>query len=88
MMKATRMDRRMTPGSRRHGVVIPVPHTRSGQKHVQAYIQSLRPMVRDIAATLEVDRGRLVDLRETDEIGAVYLGAFLDDLAHKLGGGA
>lgn len=74
----------MTPGSRRHGVVIPVPHTRSGQKHVQAYIQTLRPMVRDIAATLEVDRGTLADFQDPDEIGAVYLGAFLDDLAQRL----
>jgi hypothetical protein len=80
------MDRRMTPGSRRHGVVIPVPHTRSGQKHVQAYIQTLRPMVRDVAATLEVDRTTLVDLRDPDEIGAAYLGAFLDDLAQRLSG--
>lgn len=84
-MKATRMDRRMTPGSRRHGVVIPVPHTRSGQKHVHAYIQTLRPMVRDVAATLDVDRAMLADLRDPDEIGAAYLGAFLDDLAHRLG---
>lgn len=84
-MKATRIDRRMTPGSRRHGIVIPVPHTRSGQKHVQAYIQTLRPMVLDVAATLEIDRGKLADLRDTDEIGAAYLGAFLDDLAHRLG---
>jgi hypothetical protein len=79
------MDRRMTPGSRRHGVAIPVPHTRSGQKHVQAYIQTLRPMVRDLAATLEVDRDTLADLQDPDEIGAAYLGAFLDDLAHRLG---
>lgn len=80
------MDRRMTPGSRRHGVVIPVPHTRSGQKHVQAYIQTLRPMVRDVAATLEFDRSTLLDLRDPDEIGAAYLGAFLDDLAQRLSG--
>lgn len=84
-MKATRMDRRMPPGSRRHGVVIPVPHTRSGQKHVQAYIQTLRPMVADVAATLDVNRNALTDLRDPDEIGAVYLGAFLDDLANRLG---
>lgn len=83
-MKAMRNDRRMTPGSRRHGFVIPVPHTRSGQKHVQAYIQTLRPMVRDVAATLEVNRHALGDLTDPDEIGAAYLGAFLDDLAHKL----
>lgn len=82
----TRMDRRMSPGSRRHGFVIPVPHTRSGQKHVQAYIQTLRPMVRDVAATLDINRLAFVDLRDPDEIGAVYLGAFLDDLARRLGG--
>ncbi len=85
-MNPMRMDRRMPPGSRRHGFVIPVPHTRSGQKHVQAYIQTLRPMVRDVAATLDINRGAFIDLRDPNEIGAVYLGAFLDDLARRLGG--
>ncbi len=85
-MNPMRMDRRMPPGSRRHGFAIPVPHTRSGQKHVHSYIQTLRPMVRDVAAALDINCGALVDLRDPDEIGAVYLGAFLDDLARRLGG--
>lgn len=79
-----RMDRRMSPGARRRGFVMPVPHTRSGQKHVQAYIQTLRPMVWDVAATLEVDRAALADRDDLDEIGAAYLGAFLDDLGRRL----
>ncbi len=77
--------RMMDPGARRRGFVIPVPHTRSGQKHVQTYIQTLRPMVDDIAATLDIDRGTLAGL-EPDAIGAVYLGAFLDDLRGHLTG--
>ncbi len=79
-----RTERRMPAGDRRRGFVIPVPHTRSGHKHVQAYIQTLRPMVRDVAATLEVDRGALAELDDPDEIGAAYLGAFLDDLGRRL----
>lgn len=79
-----RTERRMPAGDRRRGFVIPVPHTRSGHKHVQAYIQTLRPMVRDVAATLKVDRGALAELDDPDEIGAAYLGAFLDDLGRRL----
>lgn len=79
-----RMVRLMSPGTRRRGFVVPVPHTRSGQKHVQTYIQTLRPMVEDIAATLEVDRNAVREARDPDRIGAVYLGAFLDDLARRL----
>lgn len=79
-----RMERRMPPGTRKRGFVIPVPHTRSGQKHLQAYIQTLRPMVRDIAATLDVDRTALQGISGPDEIGAAYLGAFLDDLGQRL----
>lgn len=82
-----RMGRRMPPGARRRGFVIPVPHTRSGQKHVQAYVRTLRPNVRDIAATLELDRAALAGLDDPDEIGAVYLGAFLDDLGGRMGAG-
>src|SRR2546427_51994 len=73
-------------GARRRGFVVPVPHTRSGQKHVQTYIQTLRPMVADIAATLLVDRAALTELDDPDEIGAAYLGAFLDDLERRLAG--
>lgn len=81
-----RMVRLMSPGTRKRGFVVPVPHTRSGQKHVQTYIQTLRPMVDDIAATLEVDRGALLEVRDPDRIGAAYLGAFLDDLGRRLMG--
>ncbi|TMI76217.1 MAG: hypothetical protein E6H05_04380 [Bacillati bacterium ANGP1] len=81
-----RTERRMPPGARRRGFVVPVPHTRSGQKHVQTYIQTLRPMVADIAATLLVDRAVLTELGDPDEIGAAYLGAFLDDLERRLAG--
>ena len=80
----TRMVRLMSPGTRKRGFVVPVPHTRSGQKHVHTYIQTLRPMVEDIAATLEVDRDALADGRDLDRVGAAYLGAFLDDLARRL----
>jgi len=78
-----RMGRLMSPGTRKRGFVVPVPHTRSGQKHVQTYIQTLRPMVDDIAATLDLDRGILAG-GEPDRIGAAYLGAFLDDLGRRL----
>jgi hypothetical protein len=77
------MVRMMSPGTRKRGFVVPVPHTRSGQKHVQTYIQTLRPMVDDIAATLDLDRDALAG-REPDQIGAVYLRAFLDDLGRRL----
>lgn len=79
-----RTERRMPSGVRRRGFVVPVPHTRSGQKHVKAYIQTLRPMVADIAATLLLDRAALTQLDDPDEIGAAYLGAFLDDLGRRL----
>lgn len=81
-----RMVRLMSPGTRKRGFVVPVPHTRSGQKHVQTYIQTLRPMVDDIAATLDLDRDALAEARDADRIGAAYLGAFLDDLARRLMG--
>ncbi|MGH2398714.1 MAG: hypothetical protein ACRDFA_10370 [bacterium] len=81
-----RMARLMSPGTRKRGFVVPVPHTRSGQKHVQTYIQTLRPMVDDIAATLDLDRDALIDGRDPDRIGAAYLGAFLDDLKGRLMG--
>jgi len=78
-----RMVRLMSPGTRKRGFVVPVPHTRSGQKHVQTYIQTLRPMADDIAATLDLDRDALAG-REPDQIGATYLRAFLDDLGRRL----
>ncbi len=79
-----RAERRMPAGDRRRGFVVPVPHTRSGQKHVQAYIRTLRPMVADIAATLDVDRAALRELADPDQVGAAYLAAFLDDLGRRL----
>lgn len=81
-----RMGRLLSPGTRKRGFVVPVPHTRSGQKHVQTYIQTLRPMVDDLAATLDLDRAALAEVRDPDRIGAAYLGAFLDDLAGRLTG--
>lgn len=78
-----RMVRLMSPGTRKRGFVVPVPHTRSGQKHVQTYIQTLRPMVDDIAATLDLDRETLAGTG-MDEIGAAYIRAFLDDLGRRL----
>ena len=84
-----RADRRILPGAhRRGGFVIPMPHTRSGQKHIQAYVQTLRPMVADIAAALEIDGASLAEARDLNAIGAAYLGAFLDDLGRHLGGGS
>lgn len=80
------MGRLMSPGTRKRGFVVPVPHTRSGQKHVQTYIQTLRPMVDDIAATLDLDRQALLGGGDPDRIGAAYLGAFLDDLGRRLMG--
>jgi len=70
-MPMVRIERRMPPGARRRGFVVPVPHTWSGQKHVQAYVQTLRPMVADIAATLQIDRAALTQLDDPQEIGAV-----------------
>jgi hypothetical protein len=50
---------------------------------VQTYIQTLRPMADDIAATLDLDREALTG-NEPDRIGAAYLRAFLDDLGRRL----
>ncbi|HVH30625.1 MAG TPA: hypothetical protein VNA31_03020 [bacterium] len=84
-----RAERRILPGARRRGgFVIPMPHTRSGQKHIQTYVRTLRPAVADIAAALEIDRAALADVRDLNAIGAAYLGAFLDDLGRHLAGGA
>jgi len=79
-----RTGRLMSPGERKRGFVVPVPHTRSGLKHLQTYLQTLRPMVDDIAATLDLDRNALAELTDPDDIGAAYLGAFLDDLGRRL----
>ncbi len=88
-MRVIRAERRILPGAhRRGGFVIPMPHTRSGQKHIQGYVQTLRPVVADIAATLEIDRAALAEVRDLNAIGAAYLGAFLDDLGRHLAGSA
>ncbi len=88
-MHMIRAERRILPGAhRRGGFVIPMPHTRSGQKHIQAYVQTLRPVVADIAATLEIDRAALAEVRDLNAIGAAYLGAFLDDLGRHLAAGS
>ncbi|MDQ7843651.1 MAG: hypothetical protein QN141_13050 [Armatimonadota bacterium] len=79
-----RTGRLMTPGERKRGFVIPVPHTRSAAKNLQTYLQTLRPMVNDIAASLDLDREALAERTDPDEIGAAYLGAFLDDLGRRL----
>ena len=84
-----RAERRILPGPHRHGgFVIPMPHTGSGQKHIQAYVQTLRPVVADIAATREIDQAALAEVRDLNAIGAAYLGAFLDDLGRHLAGGS
>ncbi len=88
-MRVIRAERRILPGAhRRGGFVIPMPHTRSGQKHIQGYVKALRPVVADIAATLEIDRAALAEVRDLNAIGAAYLGAFLDDLGRHLAGSA
>ncbi len=88
-MHMIRAERRILPGAHRHGgFVFPMPHTRSGQKHIQTYVQTLRPVVADIAAALEIDRAALADVRDLNAIGAAYLGAFLDDLGRHLAGGS
>lgn len=79
-----RGDRRLQPGERRHGFVMPVPHTRSARKAMQMYLKTLRPVAREIAAYLPVS-GELSDPKASPvDIGAAYLAAFLDDLAARL----
>lgn len=77
-------ERRLPPGERRHGFVMPVPHTRSARKATQMYLRTLRPLVHEIAAALPV--ADVVARRGVppDEIGAAYLAAFLDDLSARL----
>jgi hypothetical protein len=89
MMRMIRAERRILSGAHRHGgFVIRMPHTRSGQKHIQGYVQTLRPVVGDIAATREIDRVALAEVRDLNAIGAAYLGAILDDLGRHLAGGS
>lgn len=79
-----RGDRRLTPGERSHGFVMPVPHTRSARKAMQMYLKTLRPMVHDIAAALQVPEAILRPGVPAHEIGAAYLAAFLDDLSARM----
>ncbi|MDR5695094.1 MAG: hypothetical protein QN198_06325 [Armatimonadota bacterium] len=79
-----RGDRRLPPGERRRGFVLPIPRTRAGKKTALSYIQTLRSMVHEIAESLEIQETGLRRSAETDAIGAIYLAAFLDNLADRL----
>lgn len=76
--------RRLEPGERRHGFVMPVPQTRSGKKSLQMYLKALRPVVHEIAAAMPVPETVLRRGVPSVEIGAAYLAAFLDDLNARL----
>jgi hypothetical protein len=77
-------DRRLTPGERRHGFVMPIPHTRSARKSTLMYLKTLRPMAYDIAGSLQVPE-TVTDAGATpQEIGAAYLEAFFDDLSARI----
>lgn len=79
-----RGERRLTPGERRHGFVMPVPHTRSGRKSTQMYLTTLRPMAHDIAIALKVPEDAMKPGTPAHEIGAAYLKAFFEDLYARL----
>jgi hypothetical protein len=79
-----RGERRLTPGERRHGFVMPVPHTRSARKSMMMYLSTLRPMAHDIAAALQVPDEILGPDVPAHEVGAAYLEAFFDDLSARL----
>ncbi|MBI3997706.1 MAG: hypothetical protein HY355_01645 [Armatimonadetes bacterium] len=79
-----RRERLLPPGERRHGFVMPVPHTRSARKATQMYLKTLRPQVHDIVAMLQVPEQILRPGVPPREIGAAYLAAFLDDLEMRL----
>jgi hypothetical protein len=64
---------------------MPVPHTRSARKTTQMYLKTLRPLVYEIAAALPVPDTVRQPEATPGEIGAAYLGAFLDDLHARLG---
>ncbi len=76
--------RRLEPGERRHGFIMPVPHTRSARKALQMYLKALRPIVHDIASALPAPEVTLRRGVPPAEIGAAYLAAFLDDLSARL----
>jgi hypothetical protein len=79
-----RGERRLPPGERRHGFVMPVPHTRSARKSTQMYLKTLRPITHEIAAALQVPADMLRPGTLPQEVGAAYLAAFLDDLSARL----
>lgn len=74
--------RRLPPGERRHGFVMPVPHTRSARKAAQMYLRALRPLAHEIAAALPVPAPE--EGASPQEIGAAYLRAFFDELSARL----
>lgn len=76
--------RRLPPGERKHGFVMPVPHTRSARKATLMYLKTLRPMVHDMAAVLKVPDEVLEPGTPPQEVGAAYLSAFLDELYVRL----
>ncbi len=76
--------RRLEPGDRRHGFVMPVPHTRSAKKALQMYLKVLRPIAHEIAVALPVPEVAPRRGVPPVEIGAAYLAAFLDDLNARL----
>lgn len=77
-------ERRLPPGERKHGFVMPVPHTRSARKSTQMYLQTLRPIAHEIAAALRIPADSLRPGTPPQEIGAAYLAAFFDDLSARL----
>ena len=79
-----RGERRLPPGERKHGFVMPVPHTRSARKSTQMYLKALRPVAHEIAGALQVPSDILRPGTPPREVGAAYLTAFLDDLSARL----
>ena len=79
-----RRERLLPPGERKHGFVMPMPHTRSARKTAQMYFKTLRPLVHDIAAMLPVSTDVLRPGTPPQQIGAAYLAAFLDDLEMRM----
>lgn len=76
--------RRLEPGDRRHGFIMPMPHTRSAKKALQMYLKVLRPKAHEIAAALPVPEVAHRRGVSPVEIGAAYLAVFLDDLSTRL----
>lgn len=77
-------ERRLPPGERKHGFVMPVPHTRSARKSTQMYLKTLRPIAYEIAVALKIPADALRPGTPPQEVGAAYLAAFLDDLSARL----